>query len=779
MNILPKIQRYHIFFIAAIFVVIAALIYSNTLHSPFHFDDEQDIVNNPAIHSPWNKAIWRSPRPISYFTFAINYAIHGLDVEGYHVVNILIHVTNAILIYFMLLLIFRTQQLATHPLFRLRYEIAFLSTLLFLVHPVQTQAVTYIVQRMAALATLFYLVAIILYLKGRLAKNTLQRWTWFICALITAILACLSKQTAYTLPLMILLFELAFFRKSGQQIKANFKTIGILVCGIILLAFLFFSTQNFNWNLLLRTIPPQQGHTYAISGTEYILTQFHVVLTYIRLLFLPVNQNLDYDYPIASTLYNGSTLFSGLALLSLLMLGLWLLRKHRLIGFGILWFFIALSIESSIYPLPNVIFEHRMYLPSIGASIAVIVGLVSTIPSNKPQFLRIAIALIVLILMGLTYERNKVWSSEYALWTDVISKSPHKARAWSNRGKANFNQNEYENALADFTKAIELNPQYIPPLYNRGLAYIALDQYDLAITDLSQLIVYRPNHTRAYCSRSIARMKSAKIEQAFVDINQAIEKDSTYVAAYFQRGQLNVHKQLFQNAHQDYQHALTLDHQNVEALTNLGILYSQQGDYKKALSNFNHAIQLAPTNPDIFDNRGFSYLKQKQYDLAISDFQQALQIDSRHTEARYHRGLLFAAIDSSNLALADFNNVLENAPKHVDAYFQRALLYTKIGAYQKAIDDFQIVLEVRPHHAASYINRGLNYANMNEWQNAINDYNRAIELDNSQQTAYLNRAVAHYYSGDFQRAWVDIKHLQDQGHHVYPQLVSRVRKAMH
>jgi protein O-mannosyl-transferase len=208
-----------------------------------------------------------------------------------------------------------------------------------------------------------------------------------------------------------------------------------------------------------------------ISRWEYLVTEMRVIVTYIRLIILPVNQNLDYDYPVYHSLFTPSVFLSFLFLLSIFGLGVYLLLRgmknnppspaahYRLIGFGILWFFITLSVESSIIPIVDVIFEHRLYLPLVGAFAGITTGVL--IVAKRLRIEKIVIptlALMTLVFSGVTYARNTLWKTEISLWQDVVEKSPNKARPHNNLGFAYASQGQRDGAIAEYQTALRLKP---------------------------------------------------------------------------------------------------------------------------------------------------------------------------------------------------------------------------------------------------------------------------------------------------------------------------------
>ena len=487
-----------------IIVAVGLIAYSNAFGVPFVFDDGLQIELNPMIKNLNNFVLYFkgdnigstpgysfSPsRIVGHLTFALNYAIGGLDVTGYHIFNLAVHIINAVLVYILVFITFQTPYFSREKsnVKHGRSEnvsrsvddshfTALFAALLFVSHPVQTQAVTYIVQRFASLATMFYLFSLVLYIYGRLRTQRDDNRMWvlivvYVSSLLSALLAMKTKEIAFTLPFIIILYEFIFFSASLK------KRLLVMLPVLLMLIIIPLTLVGTNKPLgeLLSDIAQVTRIQTGISRTDYFLTELTVIATYIRLIILPVGQNLDYDYPIYHSFFTPQVFLSFLLLSGLFGTAVYLLYKtrfgsqgshsshllegsgtvpasydsqadtslftfrlspfafyhSRLIVFGILWFFIALSVESSFIPIVDVIFEHRVYLPSVGAFIAIagciniLVYRFKSIGQKKAVML---CALVIAVLSAATFMRNNIWRSEVSLWEDVVKKSPNKVRA--------------------------------------------------------------------------------------------------------------------------------------------------------------------------------------------------------------------------------------------------------------------------------------------------------------------------------------------------------------
>ena len=349
---------------------VALAAYSNTFNAPFHFDDLPNIVQNPLIQIKtftWDRlerlvkyTYKENTRIFSMLTLALNYYLGGEDVFGYHVVNLIIHIASGIILYWLLILTFNLPHLK-EKYGSISYKAALFASLIFISHPIQTQAVTYIVQRMASMAGMFYLLSMALYAKARLSAGKV-RVACLGGMVLTYFLAVFSKENAIILPVFIALYEFYFFQ--NLDVSPRGKKIVLTLIGILLaLGAIGFAVWGQRY---LREIEGYQIRDFTMS--ERGLTQFRVVLYYLTLLVYPhpSRLTLDYDFPVSKTILDPpTTLVSMVIIAGLIGYSIWVAKKRPMLSFWILWYFGNLVIESSVLPL-EMVYEHRLYLPAVG-----------------------------------------------------------------------------------------------------------------------------------------------------------------------------------------------------------------------------------------------------------------------------------------------------------------------------------------------------------------------------------------------------------------------------
>jgi tetratricopeptide (TPR) repeat protein len=599
----------HILFI----VLLGFMAYSNTFDAAFIFDDDANIADNPLIKDfssffsepseaevgPRMYRFFKS-RTLGCFSFALNYRAHGLDVRGYHAANLAIHIINALLVYWLVTLSFRTPALKASSLSDRSRHIALLSALLFVSHPIQTQAVTYIVQRFASLAAAFYLLSLALYIKCRLSDTlSFKSITLYVLSLLSAVLAMKTKEIAFTLPLVILLYELMFLREPLR--KRALYLVPILLTMLIIPISLIgvdMSSEDvmgeFQEATRLKTGMPR---------ADYFFTQLRVITTYIRLLFLPINQNLDYDYPAFDSLFGPQVFLSLVFLLSILGIGIFLTCSSkrrdaalRLAAFGIFWFFITISVESSIIPIVDVIFEHRVYLPGAGIFTAAATGAFvafDKLNNKKSRSAGIALlASVVLVLSAATCTRNAIWRSNISMWQDVVRKAPGNSRGHYNLANTYMKQGRVEEAIRHYEKTISLSPKDTTAHNDLGYAYYKNMQADNAIEQYEIAIELNPDYSLAY---------------------------NNLGAVYEARG-------LIDKRIEAYRAALRIDPEFVLAHINIGRAYLDKGQLDKAMYHLDAAIKLKPYNAQahsaiskVYEKKGLTEMAEKHRRLAEGD----------------------------------------------------------------------------------------------------------------------------------------------------------------
>jgi protein O-mannosyl-transferase len=518
----------------AFLLLFGFIIYSNTLHAPFYFDDYPIILLNSKIRyfSSWTSLFCDSPtRFLTNLTFLLNYKMGGAFSFGYHVVNLIIHLLNSILSLAIARLLLKTP--AVQPKFpshATKNLIAFAAGLIFLCHPIQTQGVTYIIQRLTSMATFFYLMTMLLYLHFRMSKIR----TFYLVGLFTAILSGLSKETAFTLSTTLLLCEILFFDQDKKTILPLIKRLlPFALISLLIPGLLFLNPQHMiREGGQIGLAPMMSKH---ISRSAYFVTQFDAIRTYLGLLIFPIHQTFDYDFQLSNGFFSPATFGSFILLLTILIGGFLLVRKQPIASFGIFFFFWALSVDSSIVPLPDLIFEHRLYLSMLGFALFTASLLAHFIKSPK-HFIAVLISL-ALILGTLTYRRNAQWADELLFWQDETRKAPFKGRGHFHMGEVYQKNNQYLSAADSFLKALQWTPPHRKTdilFSNVATAFACARQNAKAQYWYRRGLKTYPKSGILYTNLAVLKMNEGHFEDAISLLETAIAVEPRSQIAYYE-----------------------------------------------------------------------------------------------------------------------------------------------------------------------------------------------------------------------------------------------------
>ncbi len=530
-GVVPAAPSSKIWAAAGLLVVAVGAAYANSFHGPFVFDDTPSIVENQSIRNLGSAQVLAAPpdaittagRPVVNLSLAINYAIGGLAVEGYHVFNLAIHILAALALFGLV------RRILLLPTLSAKFGAAATGLALavampWAVHPLQTESVTYIVQRAEAMVGLFYFLTIYCLLRGATAARGSG---WYAAALGTCALGMASKEVMVSAPVVALLYDRIFISGSfGKSLRQRLRLWLALASTWVLLALLVITSHN---------RAGSAGFGLGITVWEYARTQFGCIIHYLRLAFWPSPLVLDYGVPVARTAAEVVPYAIAVLLLVAAMAAALVLRPK--LGFLGVWFFAILAPTSSIVPLPGQTeAEHRMYLPL--AAVAVVVVLAAYRASGWLRSRRAVVALIPAVAAVLgwgTYRRNQVYQSELAIWDSTIQDFPLNQRAYLSRGKVHDGKGQYDAAIRDYDDAIRLQPDYAEAYNNRGAAYEAKGQVDAAIKDYDRTIALQPGAAEAYCNRGNIHQSRGEYDTAIKDYDKAIELKPNLAAAYQNR----------------------------------------------------------------------------------------------------------------------------------------------------------------------------------------------------------------------------------------------------
>ena len=492
--------------------------YSNSFNASFQFDDYRQIVWNEAVRNPDNIPRFftdaglasalqqlRSYRPLTLSSFAVNYALGGYDVRGYHVFNYLLHSMNALLVFVVVSEVLKGMGRESGM------AVPFAAASLFALHPIETAAVTYISGRAVLLASVFFLLAFYVFLRARrLSVDGLHAGAFLVPVFF--LLGLLSKEMAVSLPVIMLLYEvLAVYPVMGNSDGWRRRRVWVYVAVLAVCTCFIVLKGRLQGSLT--------GSDEGYRVFEYLMSQSKALLLYARLMLLPVNQNADYYMPVTwspDVLVGVSILLIAAYMYLLYRLSV----KDRASAFFGLWFLVALAPESSLVPIADIAVEHRLYLPSVGL-LAALTALAAR-QDIKPASLKKAAALIALLLMTLTLNRNTVWATPMTFWSDAAKKAPHSPRAHLNLGDLMMEEGRYKHAIAQFTRTLEENPDYIKAYNDSGLCYMYMGRYDEALQNFETAVEVFPGYAEAYRNMGLTYFRMGRYKDAVAPLEKAL-----------------------------------------------------------------------------------------------------------------------------------------------------------------------------------------------------------------------------------------------------------------
>ncbi|NBR58644.1 MAG: tetratricopeptide repeat protein [Opitutaceae bacterium] len=581
-------------------IFLVALIYWASVQVPFQFDDEPAVVYNPTIRQLWPLGPVLQPpldgagvtgRPLVNLSLAINYAWGGLAVQGYHVMNLLLHGLTSLTLWGILR---RTLRRPAVPIFYREHaeSLAGSSALLWSVHPLLSESVICVVQRNEIMGGLFYLLTLYGFIRSATSAENAggsERGAaifWAGVAVTSCLLGMASKEIMATAPFIVLLYDRTFVAGSfAAALRGRARFYLWLAATWLLLAWLMLGNNQRAGAV---------GFGLGVSGWDYLLTQCRALVIYLRLSLWPHPLVLDYGTDIVHSWRE--VWWQGLVVLTLLLGTLVALWRRPILGFLGAWFFVILAPSSSFIPLTTqTIAEHRMYLPLLAV---IILGL-ALLNKIAGRYYVILVSLLALFLGGATYFRQQIYQSELSLWADTVVGAPNNQRAHLNLGQILYQRGRFSEAEQHFTTALRLKPAYAEAHYNLGLTNMKLDRRVEAIAQFEAALQLVPDYAVAHNDLAIALVQTGQIAAAQLHFEGALQARPDFAGAHFNLANLLLRLGQPAEAVIHYQAAREQSADVAEYHSNLAIALMQTGRPAEALTEYEAALHLAPTSPEI------------------------------------------------------------------------------------------------------------------------------------------------------------------------------------
>jgi tetratricopeptide (TPR) repeat protein len=714
-------------FIPVLIIAAGIWAYHNSFQGPFILDDVRSILENPTIHHL--QPIWSalSPlstslvggRPIVNLSLVLNYAIGGTSVWGYHVFNLAVHVLAALTLYGIV------RRTLLRPPLRQRFGaasqwIALATASIWTVHPLQTEAVTYISQRCESLMGLFYLLTLYAFVRGAESKES--AW-WFGLSVAACFLGMASKEVMVTAPVMVLLYDRAFVSGSFREALTRHQRLYLgLASSWLLLGYLMVGLHNRN-----------VGYGLGITWWGYALTECRVVVQYLRLALWPRPLVFDYgDYE--PTAHLTGVVPYALVLMILAAGVLFALKRRPAVGFVAAWYFIILAPTSSVVPIAgSPMAEHRMYLPLAAVVTLAVAGafILGKQGSNKEASTVlgwVASVSVVALFTFLTIQRNRDYSSALTIWQDTLEKRPNNARAHNDLGVTLAQLGKVNEAIGQYKEALLIKADYVDAHNNLGLALREEDRLQEAVGQYQEALNINPNSAQAHNNLGLALVQLGRSQEAIGHYEQALQINSGLPEVHFNLGVALQKTGQLPAAIDQYEQALRINPNYADARNNLNNALVQAGCGQEVIGNHANALRTKPDSADGYYNLGLTLMGQGRLQEAISQYQQALRLKPDFADAHNNLGVALARTGHVQEAIKHWEQALRIKPDYADAHNNLGIAQFRLGKVQEAIRHYEQALSIKPDYAEAHYNLGNALIQAGRIQEAIEHYQQALRI---------------------------------------------------
>jgi len=672
--------------------------YLPSLNYPFQFDDAPNILKFFDIRNLDLKSLaFCDSRWICTWLNKINFHVGKFDPFTYRILNLTFHTLTGILVFFFFYI--ALTGLKNKNFFKGHaISISFFSSLFFLLHPVQTQTVSYVIQgRLEGVATLFIISICLLFLIFKKLNNIVAKILIGTLLIILTILSTGTKEIAIVLPFLVMLTDWFFGAQGNFNSFKKRIPLHLLILLITFSFYIYFLKPKFFLDILglNKTAINNVGNLLTKTNSEkitpwyFFISQFKVILHYLFIFVWPFNISVEYDWKLNYSFFDPDVLVPFLILIGIGALIIFLIKKNKInpIAFGLIWFFIAIAPRSSIIPSPELVADYKTYLASIGLLFVISSGIIKIyFFASKKLFNKnssiIALSIIMAPMLGLmTYSRNLVWRSALEFWGDIIKKA-EKSRAYNNYGVELSNLQRFKESIPYFKKSIKLDPNYWDPYTNLASAYAITGKMNLAIKTLRDSLQLNPYQPEEYNNLGTFLMFEGDFESAQKSFTAALAMVPHYGKATLNFGRLYLMQQKDEEAHEYFKKACTETDFDMdpEAFELYGTVSLKLKKYDDAIYAFQKLVELTKNQSnDALFNLGNAYFLDNQMEKAVRIFMQMIQ--NFPSDFRGWCNLI-----ESHMAMKNFKQALEviKKAKQNNIYFegmeiQQAKILASIG----------------------------------------------------------------------------------------------------
>lgn len=721
-----------------------------------------------------NTGIQANSRPVLDLTYTLNYKLSKLNVSGYHIGNLLIHLSVSVLIYFIThkifsrtnLLLRRNTDTETNTL------LPIFSSLLFATHPINSQAVNYISARSSSLCALLMMLSFFLFvlfsdkylIAGRIKNkkensfpvmNSIQSVLLLCGSVIFFVLAVGTRKQAGVLPVILLCFSYYFYNEkyhsneidtpqiSGKKLKHK-----ILNClhkaNQVIKHFKLYHAPF--WAIIIAgTIKLELYNRFSLYVPLHmnIMTACKAYIYYLKLLFFPVNLSMHHYFPVVTSFLDLQFIISVSITSLLIALVVYLYNKARVISFSIIFYFIAPIITSSVLiisysSMTSIIAEHRIYASSIWfcISIAIIVcciskyigrAIIKNCNTGKLQILQcILITPIILSYSFITFNNNYNWKDDFSLWSKAVDGHPESFIAQYNLGEEYTQKGEWDESIVHYTAALKQNYNDFQTHNNLGIAYKEKKQFEMAINEFETAIMLNSSFPDTHFNLAISLELNNNIDYAIDTYNQSLELKPDNIIAIYNLASIFLEKGELNKAEEMFKKALNMARSN---------MFNSIELYGNVKSTLNEIIKKAQDSliPKLLNNIGIVNIKKGNIEPAIDTLNEALQIDYFNAEIHYNLGWAQYKKDFLDLAEDEFKIALKLKPDFAEAHNYMGIIYGRKNENTSAINEFKLAVKSNPDFYIAYKNLGLAYLITEDKQNAILHLSTSLKLNPEQK----------------------------------------------
>jgi tetratricopeptide (TPR) repeat protein len=676
-------------------------------------------------------------------SLAVNYAFGKTNPWGYHAVNLAIHILAALALFGVI------RRTLLSPGLRKRFDgrsawLALAAALIWLVHPLQTESVTYISQRAESLAGLLYLATLYFCIRAFQGDKGLR---WQVAAVTSCLVGMATKETMVTAPLLVLLYDRTFASGSFREAWRRHRGMYLgLAASWLLLAVLVIRAGSRGGTA---------GFGQVVSPWDYASTQFGAIVHYLRLCFWPDTLSLDYGTALttqASQVVPYAILIGLLVIATVVSLWYW-----PWAGFLGAWFFLILAPSSSLVPVvTQTMAEHRMYLPLAAVVVFVVMladrvrrRILSSISPNNTvrTFLCRTIPMAVAVALVaaetcLTVFRNNDYRSVLTIYSDGVRKTPQNSRAHYNLGTAMFAKGFVADAITQYEQALRLRPDFTEAFNNLGLSLASKGRFFEAITYYEQALKLKPDSPDALNNLGFALASTGRVAEAIEKYEEALKLRPDFPEARTNLGLALASMGLVDEAIAQHEQVLNSRPDYVDVRINLGAALASKGRISEAIVQYEQALNLAPDSAAAHNNLGLALAAKGQVPEAIAQYEQALKWKPDYPEAHYNMGIALFLEGAIPDAISHYEQALKLRPNYVNAHNNLGMALASQGQVDDAISHYEQAMKLEPNLADLRNNLGGALASKGRLHEAIEQYEHALKLKPDYADAHYNLGLA-------------------------------------